>query len=72
MVSIKASTFLAPRFGPLRVPLHSADRVRDRIHPCLLKLSRQTQQIYAPNSGHFVWVDQPEVMLEAIDHLWKG
>lgn len=69
LISIQAATFLAPRLGPLRLPLRSADRVRDRIHPALLQLSQRSQHLQAPHSGHFVWVDQPEVMLQAVDKM---
>ncbi len=69
IVSIKAATFLAPRIGPLRLPLVSADRVRDRMHDRLMGLSSRVETLAAPESGHFVWTDQPEVMIRAIEQV---
>ncbi len=69
VVNIKADTFLRmpiPKifWGWLMNP---ADRARDQIHLDLARVSNNSQQFLAPHSSHFVWVDQPEVMLEAVN-----
>jgi pimeloyl-ACP methyl ester carboxylesterase len=71
VINIKAATFL-------RIPLpailwswlmNPADRARDQIHFALAKVSTNSQQLLAPNSSHFVWVDQPEIMVEAVEKM---
>jgi pimeloyl-ACP methyl ester carboxylesterase len=71
VINIKAATFL-------RIPLpailwswlmNPADRARDQIHLALAKVSTNSQQLLAPNSSHFVWVDQPEIMVEAVEKM---
>ncbi|MGB8816245.1 MAG: alpha/beta hydrolase, partial [Minisyncoccia bacterium] len=36
------------------------------MHLELGKLSRDFLQIQADKSGHFVWMDQPDVMIDAV------
>jgi pimeloyl-ACP methyl ester carboxylesterase len=71
VINIKAATFL-------RIPLpaifwswlmNPADRARDQIHLALAKVSTDSQQLLAPQSSHFVWVDQPEIMVEAVEKM---
>ncbi len=71
VINIKASTFL-------RIPLptifwgwlmNPADRARDQIHLALAKVSTNTQQLLAPQSSHFVWVDQPTVIVDAVQKM---
>jgi pimeloyl-ACP methyl ester carboxylesterase len=69
IVSIKSQTFLRPLFGIKLLSLAAADRVRDRIHLDLLKLSSNTTQILADRSSHFVWIDQPEAIVDAVASL---
>jgi pimeloyl-ACP methyl ester carboxylesterase len=69
VVNIKAATFLripgpASLWGWLMNP---ADRARDQIHIALSKVSIDSQQLPAPHSSHFVWVDQPEIMVAAVE-----
>ncbi len=66
IVSIKAGRFL--RRSPLNfyMPIGAADRLREQMHGQILRLSTRCTQLHASQSGHFVWVDQPEVMLEAV------
>lgn len=66
IISIKSQTFLRPLFGLKLLSLTTADRVRDRIHIDLLKLSTNCQQLAAPNSSHFVWIDEPELIVKAV------
>lgn len=71
IISIKAKSFFWA--SPLNVllPLRSADRLRARMHEQLMTLSRNCTQVLAERSSHFVWVDQPEVMIKAIKTLLK-
>jgi pimeloyl-ACP methyl ester carboxylesterase len=69
IISIKSRTFLRPLFGIKLLALPAADRVRDRIHLDLLKLSTNTTQILADRSSHFVWIDEPEMIVNAVASL---
>ncbi len=66
IISIKSQTFLRPFLGIKFLSLPTADRVRDRIHIDLLKLSTNSQQLAAANSSHFVWIDEPELIVKAV------
>ncbi len=69
IVSIKAQTFLRPVLGIPFLSLPAADRTRDRIHRDLMRLSTQTHQISASKSSHFVWIDEPELIIKAAKML---
>ncbi len=69
IVSIKSSAFFKPTLWTRLIPAKQADRVRDRIHEELLNLSSRSKQIQASESSHFVWVDQPDVMVEAVKQV---
>jgi pimeloyl-ACP methyl ester carboxylesterase len=69
IVSIKSQTFLRPLLGIKFFSLPAADRVRDRIHLELLKLSTKSQQMSANQSSHFVWIDQPDLIIKAVKTL---
>ena len=69
IISIKSQTFLRPLFGIKLLSLAAADRVRDRIHLDLMKLSTNCQQISANNSSHFVWIDRPDSIVHAVATL---
>ena len=69
IISIKSQTFLRPLLGVKFLSLATADRVRDRIHLDLLKLSTRTQQVLADRSSHFVWIDEPELIINAVATL---
>jgi pimeloyl-ACP methyl ester carboxylesterase len=71
IVSIKSRTFLRPLLGIKLLSLPAADRVRDRIHLDLLKLSTNTTQILADRSSHFVWIDEPETLVAAVASLMR-
>jgi pimeloyl-ACP methyl ester carboxylesterase len=71
VINITAATFL-------RIPLpaicwswlmNPADRARDQIHLALAQVSTNSQQLLATQSSHFVWVDQPEIMLDAVEKM---
>ncbi len=69
IINIKASTFLKSGPSNFYMPLKEVDRLRDRMHEELLKLSSNCTQISADRSDHFVWVDRPEIVISAIETL---
>jgi pimeloyl-ACP methyl ester carboxylesterase len=69
MVSIKANSFFKPSLWTRLIPLGAANRLRDEMHQALLNLSSNCIQLQAESSGHFVWLDQPAVIIEAVKIL---
>ncbi len=71
VINIKAATFLRIPLPTIfwRWLMNPADRARDQIHLALAKVSTNAQQLLAPQSSHFVWVDQPEVMVDAVEKM---
>ena len=67
IVSIKADSFFKPSLFTFALPLKSANQLREQMHAELLKLSSDCIQLQALESDHFVWVDSPEVILNAIE-----
>jgi pimeloyl-ACP methyl ester carboxylesterase len=71
VVNIKAKTFLnlpgSPRLWSWLIG--AADRIRDDIHIALGKVANNSQQLPALDSSHFVWVDQPDVMVAAVRQM---
>ncbi|MEH1894029.1 MAG: alpha/beta hydrolase [Nostoc sp.] len=66
IVNIKANSFFKPSFWTLFIPLQGANQVRKQMHVELLNLSTNCTQLQASNSGHFIWVDQPDVIMDAV------
>lgn len=66
IASIKASSFFKPTFWTLFIPLQGANQLRDQMHRELYSLSTNCLQVEANKSGHFVWVDQPDVIVDAV------
>ncbi|CAN1209016.1 Alpha/beta hydrolase fold protein [Tumidithrix helvetica PCC 7403] len=66
MVSIQANSFFQPSFWTALIPLQSANRLREKMHLELLKLSTDCVHLQADKSGHFVWVDRPDIMIDAV------
>ena len=66
IVDIKSASFFQPGLWTQLLPMGQINQLRDRMHPQLLQLSTRSHQIAASKSGHFVWIDQPEIMVEAI------
>ena len=67
IVSIKASSFFKPSFWTNFIPLKGANELREKMHVELQGLSTQYLQIEASESGHFVWIDQPDVIVNAVE-----
>jgi pimeloyl-ACP methyl ester carboxylesterase len=75
IVSIKAATFFKRSPWTFYMPIQAADKLREAMHEELLGLSTNCTQLIAKHSSHFVWVDEPEVILAAIRQLsqkWRS
>ena len=72
IVSIKASSFFKPSIWTHLIPLQAANHLREKMHQALCQLSTECVQLSAEKSGHFVWVDQPEVMVDAVTHILQS
>lgn len=66
IVSIKASSFFKPSFWTLFIPLKSANHLREKMHVELSNLSIDCLQVEASKSGHFVWIDRPDVIIDSV------
>jgi pimeloyl-ACP methyl ester carboxylesterase len=66
IVNIKANSFFKPSFWTIFIPLRGANQLRKLMHVELLNLSTNCTQLQANNSGHFIWVDQPDVIIDAV------
>lgn len=66
IVSIKSSSFFKPSFWTIFIPLKGANQLREKMHLELCSLSTDCLQVEASQSGHFVWVDQPDIIVDAV------
>jgi pimeloyl-ACP methyl ester carboxylesterase len=66
IVSIKAKSFFKPSLWTNFIPLKTANQLRETMHQELMQLSTNCTQIQAHNSGHFVWIDEPEIIVTAV------
>ena len=66
IVSIKSQTFLKPSLFNFFFPFAKLDDVRDQIHRELSLISHDFSQLSANRSSHFVWLDEPEIIIEAV------
>lgn len=66
IASIKAASFFMPSLRTKALPLKPANRLRDKMHLELSKLSPNLIQIEANKSSHFVWVDRPDTIATAV------
>ena len=69
IISIKSKTFFKTTWFNFFLPLKTLDKLRDRIHQNLTRLSSHYTQIPGNNSSHFVWIDQPELIVAAVKKL---
>ncbi|RUT02430.1 hypothetical protein DSM106972_059080 [Dulcicalothrix desertica PCC 7102] len=72
IVSIKANSFFKPALWTNFIPLKSANKLRDTMHEQIIKLSTNCTQIQTNNSGHFIWVDEPEIITTAVKMIIKN
>jgi hypothetical protein len=66
VVSIKATSFFKPSLWTLFIPMRGANQLREQMHIDLCNLSTDCLQLQANKSGHFVWIDQPDVIVDAV------
>ena len=75
IVSIKANSFFQPAWWSFLIPLKAANKLRDQMHINLCNLSKNSVQLEANKSGHFVWIDQPNLIVDGVkivlDLWWK-
>ncbi|MEM8831845.1 MAG: alpha/beta hydrolase, partial [Cyanobacteria bacterium P01_G01_bin.19] len=69
VISIKSSSFFKPSVFTLLLPLKTINRLRDTIHHQLSSLSSNNTEIPATKSSHFVWIDEPEIIIQAVKRL---
>ena len=69
IVNIKSASFFKPSLWTAFIPLKAVNQLRDRMHEQLATLSTRTTQIKAFNSGHFVWIDEPVLITQAIAQI---
>lgn len=69
LVVVSVQHFLRRSLLTFFLPLKQVDEVWTKMQPELLKLSSNSKEIVAEDSGHFVGIDQPEVMIKAINEL---
>ena len=69
IVSIKSKTFFKTTWFNFFLPLKTVDKLRDRMHKNLTRLSSQYTQIPANKSSHFVWIDEPELIVAAVKKI---
>ncbi|QLE59459.1 alpha/beta hydrolase [Nostoc sp. TCL26-01] len=69
IVSIKAHTFFHPSMWTTFLPIAAANDLREQMHRQILNLSTDCTQLQAHQSGHFVWIDQPEIILSAVQMI---
>lgn len=68
IINIKASHFFTPTPLLKLLPLEATDNLWTKMHHALMRLSTQSLSLPAQGS-HFVWIDQPEAILEAVDRM---
>jgi pimeloyl-ACP methyl ester carboxylesterase len=67
VVNIKANSFFKPSIWTKLIPLNKANQLRDEMHLNLMNISTNCHQISTTNSGHFVWLDEPEAIAKALE-----
>ncbi len=66
LVVVSVKNFLQRSPFTAWMPLVEANRTWERMQVELLKLSANSKRIAVENSSHFVWVDQPNAMIQAV------
>ncbi len=69
IVNIKARYFFEPSWITKCLPSASIETIRDEMHRDLMMLSTQCIQLLADKISHFVWTDQPEIIVRAVQLL---
>jgi len=66
IVSIKANSFFQPSWWSFLIPLKAANQLREQMHKDLSNLSINSVQLQANKSSHFVWIDEPDIIVDAV------
>jgi pimeloyl-ACP methyl ester carboxylesterase len=66
---VSVQQFLKRSLLTFFLPLRQVDEAWTKMQPELLKLSSNSKEIVAENSGHFVGIDDPEVIIKAVSEL---
>ncbi|PZO36320.1 MAG: alpha/beta hydrolase [Pseudanabaena frigida] len=66
IVSIKSHSFFKPSFWTALIPLRSINQLRDQMHLELSSLSTNFLQVEAHKSSHFIWIDQPDLIISSV------
>ena len=66
IVSIKANSFFQSFFWSFLIPLKAANNLREQMHKDLSNLSTNFVELQANKSSHFVWIDQPHLIIEGV------
>ncbi|MEA5571053.1 hypothetical protein [Calothrix sp. UHCC 0171] len=66
IVNIKADSFFKPALWTSFIPLKAANKLRNTMHDELMLLSTNCTQIQAHKSGHFIWIDEPEMIVTGV------
>ncbi len=69
IVSIKANSFFQPSLWSFLIPLKAANKLREQMHKELSHVSTDFVQLQANKSGHFVWIDQPDIIVDGVKIL---
>ncbi len=69
IIGIKSQSFFTPSVFTFFLPIKAINRLRDKMHYSLSLLSSNYTEIIAIKSSHFVWIDQPEIIVRAIEKL---
>lgn len=69
IVNIKAKSFFKPSWLSRWLPIRQIEAVRSQMHTDLMALSTRCTRLPADKSSHFVWIDQPEVIIQAVELL---
>ncbi|MEL6453226.1 MAG: alpha/beta hydrolase [Cyanobacteria bacterium J06623_5] len=69
IVNIRAKCFFKRTWLTRWLPLGAVEKLRSQMHDDLMTLSTRCAQLPAERSSHFVWVDQPEVIVQAVELL---
>lgn len=69
IISIKSQSFFKPTLLTTFVPLKSINKLRDKIHYNLSFLSSKYKEMSASKSSHFVWTDEPEIIIQSIKEI---
>jgi pimeloyl-ACP methyl ester carboxylesterase len=66
IVSIHSASFFKPSWWTALIPLQGANQLREQMHQKLAILSTHTVEVPADHSSHFVWVDEPQRIGDAV------